>query len=229
MFGCNPHDIFDEYRDPITGEHDFFPVVDTEIGRLCCGVCADMMIQEIPKIYSMKGAEVWLHLTSSRTWFSWDHAVADAVVRTRAIDSTIYLVHENWAARVLTTEKLGDTRIATHLATTGGGHSMIVDPWGTILGKADGTAEQLVMGDIDVMRLREQRKKGYGRSAGNLVALTRTELYAPYYNKTIFPPNQVLKVGPIKHMNDETVTKRRMQAVENVLKGHSYYSENDVK
>jgi len=224
IFGCNPHDIFDEYRDPITGEHDFFPVVETKIGRLSCGICADIMIPEIPKIYALKGADVWLHLTSGNGWgYPVDR------LRMRAIDNTIYVVHENWAARVLTTEQLGNTRIATHLTTTGGGGSMVIDPYGTIIAQANGTSEQLVMGDIDVMTLREKRKATMLLGGGNAVSWTRTELYAPYYNKTIFPPNKVIEEGPMKHRDDEGSTRRRKQALENVIKGHNFYSEDEVK
>ena len=64
---------------------------------------------------------------------------------------------------------------------------------------------------------------------GNYVAKLRTELYTPYYNRTIFPPNGVLKVGPMKHPHDESVTRRREEAVQNIIDGYDFYSEDDLK
>ncbi len=106
---------------------------------------------------------------------------------------------------------------------------MVIDPYGVVIAQANGTMEQLVMGDIDVMWLRERRKMFRGRGSGNAVSATRTELFRPWYDKTIFPPNETIKHGPMKHVNDELVARRRTQALENVLKGYDFYSENDVK
>jgi predicted amidohydrolase len=225
QFGCNPHDIFDEYINPITGTRDFFPVVDTAIGRLGCGICADVWIPEIPKVYAIKGADIWLHLTAGHFWEN-----GEALLRARAIDNTIYVLHENYATMVLTTENHGKTKIATHLSAGYGGGSMIIDYYGRIIAREVGnTPEQLVMGEIDVMKLREARRQYRYAMRGNAIAQTRTELFAPYYRRSIFPPNGTIKSGPMKRQNDEIVSKRRRQAVENALKGYAFYSEDDVK
>jgi len=225
MFGCNPHDVFDEYINPITGTRDFFPVVETEIGRLSCGICADLWLPEIPKVYALKGADVWLHLTAGHFYRN-----GECLLRARAADNTIYVVHENYAALVLTTEIHGGTKVATHLSAGFGGGSMIIDHHGTIMAKAGGdTAEQLVMTNIDVMRLRRSRQSFWAAERGNAIAQTRSELYAPFYNRTIFPPNETIKHGPMHHMNDELVERRRRQAVANVLNGYDFYSEDDIK
>ncbi len=85
------------------------------------------------------------------------------------------------------------------------------------------------MAEIDVMKLREVRKRYRASLRGNAVAQTRTELFAPYYNRTVFPPNGTIKDGPMSYTNDPLVEGRRRQAVENVLKGYEFYSEKDVK
>ena len=224
QFGCNPHDVYDEYVNPVTKTRDFFPVVETEIGRLSCGICADLWVQEIPRAYAFKGADIWLHLTAGHFYEN-----GEALLRARAIDNTIYVLHENFASQVVNTRRLGDTRIATHISSGYGGNSMVLDYYGNILARALGTGEELVMADIDVMKLRAVRQN-YRRSLrGNAVAQTRTELFAPYYNRTIFPPNRTIKEGPMRHTNDELVEERRQQAVQNVLSGYSFYSEKDVK
>jgi len=226
LFGCNPHDIYDKYVNPITGQKDFFPVVDTEIGRLSVGVCADIYIPEIPKACALKGADIWLHLTSSR---SWTHDTY--LLRARAFDNTIYVAHENWAARVLTTQGTGPGKFATHLDHFEGGGSMVIDPCGMVVAEAQGDSEQLVIADIDVPALRKRRQsfvqlRGAG---GNALSWTRTELFRPFYEPTIFPPNKVLIEGPMKKNNDESVSRRRAEAVNNLSRFHDFYAEEDVK
>jgi len=225
LFGCNPHDIFDEYVNPVTGKPDFFPVVETEIGRLACGICADLYLPEVPKVFALKGADIWLHLTSSR---SWTHDTY--LLRARAYDNTIYIAHENWASRVVTLESVDGKTVGNHIDAFEGGGSMVIDPYGMVLAEAVGTVEQILTADIDVMKLRQERDafvqlRGH---RGNALAWTRTELFAPYYNRTIFPPNGVLRDGPMQHYGDSSVVRRRDQAVENLKGFHDYYHEDEV-
>jgi len=226
-YACSPHDIMSEYINPITKTRDFFPVVDTSIGRLACFICGDLGIPEIPRIYALKGAEVLLHLSSGYSW-----ELAQQIMRVRAVDNTIYMVNENWAARILTTTKIGDIDVVTSIDSRGGGGSMVIDYDGNVIAHADGTAPQLVMGQIDIMSLRQERQ-GWKRPnplnpGGNFLAYTRTELYAPFYARTIFPPDQVIKEGPMSRQNDETVTKRRNLALQNLTEFYDFYSENDI-
>jgi predicted amidohydrolase len=223
LFGCNPHDIFDEYTNPVTGKRDFFPVVETAIGRLSCGICADLWMPEIPKVYALKGADIWLHLTAGHFYEN-----GEALLRARAIDNTIYVLHENFAAGVVTTGPLARGRVATHLAAGYGGNSMVLDYYGNILARALGTGEELVMAEIDVMKLRSVRQQYRTALRGNAIAQTRTELFAPYYSRPIFPPNGTIKDGPMLRMDDEKVSRRRRQAVRNALAARDCYSEDDV-
>jgi predicted amidohydrolase len=225
LYGCNPHDIYDQYVNPITGKRDFFPVVETEIGRLACGICADIYIPEIPRACALKGADIWLHMTSSRSWSLDTHLLV-----ARALDNTIYVAHENWAARVLTTYRADGARLATHVDSFEGGGSMLLDPFGRVVAEANGTGEQLVIGEVDVEWLRERRKTfvQLRGNNGNALAWTRTELFAPFYNRTIFPPNGVLREGPMLKNNDESVSRRRAAAVKNLEGFRDCYREEDV-
>lgn len=226
-FGASPHDVFDKYKNPVTKKQDFFPVVETKIGRLACFICADLGIPEIPKMYALKGADVVLHLSSGYSW-----ELAQALVRARAVDNTVYVAHENWAGMAVTSKKLGATKIVTNVNTRGGGGSMIVDYNGNVIAEGQGMTPQLVMGMVDVMALRRERE-GWRwpnpfAAHGNALSMTRTELYAPYYNKTIFPPNKVTLEGPMKHSDDESVTRRRNEALSNLKKFYDFYSEDEI-
>ena len=224
-FSCDPHDIYDKYVNPITGTRDFFPVVDTKIGRLACFICGDIQIPEIPRMYAIKGAEVLCHLNSG-----YAGELPRQVLRVRAWDNTIYIVEENWAARVLATEPLDGTRISISYDSRGGGQAMVIDFLGNVIAQADDKTPQLVQGMINIMALRDARTRmRRGALPGDAVPMTRTELYKPFYSKTIFPPNQVLVDGPMKTHNDASVLKRRQTAVENRLKCMDYYSEDSVK
>ena len=226
FFGCAPHDIYSEYVNPVTGrKQDLFPVVDTRIGRLACMVCADMGLPELPRIYALKGADLILRCSSG---YSWDSALMS--LRVRALDNTIYMASANWAGQIISTDPLGDGRIPHTVDTRRGGGSMIVDYGGNVIAEAEGRTPQLVIGAIDVMTLRENRKRwtqpNLGR--GNALAMTRTEMFAPYYNRTIYPPDDVLKHGPMIHHNDEKTLARRAQALKNLESFQDVYSENSV-
>jgi len=225
QFGCAPHDIHDKYLNPITGTRDYFPVVDTEIGRLACMICADIGSPEIPRIYALKGAEVLLHCNGGHVG-----EIDRIKIRARAADNTIYVVTDNRAGEVLLSKKVGDIRLPIRLgAGSGCGGSMIIGPYGKIIKEANGTSPQLVSGPIDIMDLREKRQMWLKGGVGNYVARRRTEMYEPHFSRTIFPPNGVLMDGPMKRAHDETVTKRRKQAVRNILDGYDFYSEDIAK
>lgn len=225
-FGLNAHDVWEEYRDPITGKQDAFPVVDTAIGRLCCMICGDTAIPEIPRIYAFKGGEVLCRLSSGYSW-----ELARQTLRVRANDNTIYVVAENWAARAISFQDMGAAHVIDSVDTDRGGGSMIIGYNGNVIAEALGPVPQLVVGTIDIEALRRARNgwREVHKGTGSFVPYTRTEFYRPYYNKTIFPPNMYFEQGPMKHSDDESVTKRRQMAVENYHKMYDFYSEDDVR
>jgi len=62
----------------------------------------------------------------------------------------------------------------------------------------------------------------------NPVTQIRTELFAPYYARTIYPPNSFLEDGPIQSTLDKRQQALFAEAVRNFSKLEDYYSENDV-
>jgi len=224
-FACSPHDVYSEYVNPITGTSNFFPVVETELGRLACFICGDLGIPEIPRIYASKGADVLMHLSSGYAW-----ELALQKLRVRADDNTIYIVNENWAARVLTNARVNDRDLVVSIDSRDGGGCMVIDYNGQVVSQANGTAPQLIFGEIDVMKLREERKrwKSPAHNHGNFLANTRTELYRPFYESTIFPPDDILRLGKMTHLTDEGMKQRKQTALENLTRLYDYYSESDV-
>lgn len=228
-WGCTAHDILDVYKNPITGTFDPFPVVDTEIGRLGMMVCGDIALPEIPRIYGMKGCEVLIYVTAG-------HSEAQQwCLRSQAFWNTMYIMVENYAAVVISGKKAGDAWVIEATEPALGGwagifdYRFILEPVGNIVARAEDSSPQVVIGVIDIMALRQAREK----YLGNNLVTTRTELYAPYYTKTIFPPNRFLEVGSIKSFFDEAQLETQKIALENLRRiqqnPENWYSEKDVK
>lgn len=225
-YGCNPHDIMDKYVNPITGKKDFFPVVDTKIGRLACFVCGDLMIPEIPRMEAMNGAEVILHLNGGFV-----HEIAAMALQVRAWDNTVYIVEQNNAGAFITTgDFCGKNGINPTFDATGGGQCRVIDFYGKVIAQTPDRCPQVLLAPIDIMKLREVRRQfRMGIYGGDSITRCRAELYRSFYANTIFPPNKVFEVGFMTRLNDEGVTRRRQEALANRQKMMNYYSEDDVK
>lgn len=114
------------------------PSVDGQIYRIGMSVCYDL---RFPELYRALNADVLL-VPSAFTWTT-GQAHWEVLLRARAIENLAYVaaaaqggVHEN--------------RRRTW------GHSMVVDPWGEIIGQRDAGAG-LVMADVSGARLRAAR------------------------------------------------------------------------
>jgi len=213
---ASAHDVMDTYKDPITHKFDAFPVVDTSIGRLGIMICADLLAPEIPRIYSMKGADVVIHLTAG---MSSDHGgarapgVTKARIMTRASDNALYFVNSNWG-RALGIVNSGTTA----------GYSKVYDYMGNLLVEALDTSEIVLRARIDIETARKYKDLYFQCS----LPMTRTELYAPYYNKSIYPPNTFLEDGPIEKVLDDSHQAHMKKALTNLRGLRDFYKETDI-
>ena len=177
MLTPTPHDVWELYLDAY-GYDSLFPVVKTNIGNLACIASEEILIPEVARSLSMRGAEVLLHSTSE---------VGSPIVtqkniakQARAIENMAYVVSANSAG------VLGSSLPA---GTTDGG-SKIVDPKGLVLVEAAYGESIVANADIDLAALREFRQRP---AIGNLLARQRVELYAESYAKhSIYPPDTLL-------------------------------------
>lgn len=118
-------------------------VVDSPIGRLGLSVCYDIRFPELYRALSAAGAEViavpaaFTAATGAAHWA--------LLMRARAVENLCYTV--------------GATQWGRHAnGRETYGHAMIVEPWGEIVAeRAEGNA--VVCADLDLARLREQRRK----------------------------------------------------------------------
>jgi predicted amidohydrolase len=170
------HDFMSSYLE-VTPKEKVFPVVDTELGKLCLIPCGEINIPEASRVMMMQGAEVILHPTNSlRT------ERQEAAKMLRCTENMMYLISANVAGPI------GFSPDNSQL----GGRSHILDHRGHTLAFQEGAEEGFgVTAIIDIEKLRRDRRTDNGLS--NTLLRARYEMYAPYYAAARFyPPNYFL-------------------------------------
>jgi formamidase len=190
----SPHDVYDDYLKKFgKGKsilETFFPVTDTEIGKLGTYICMDGHFPEIARALTMNGAEVMIRPTAfpepivyePKNWWEIQN-------RARALENAAYVIAPNTG---LIRSGEGDEKHAQtfpkHFCP---GDSMIVDFEGQIIGRTPYPGESLVFGVIDIEALRERRME----SARNFPTLLRNEVFREIYKDRIYPPNKFTEIG----------------------------------
>jgi predicted amidohydrolase len=171
------HDFMSDYL-KATRQEDVFPVVDTELGRLCLIPCGEINVPEVARVMMMQGAEVILHPTNSKRT-----EAQEAAKLTRVAENMVYLVSANVAGPIGFS---ADNTIP-------GGRSHIIDHHGkTIAFQEDAEESISVSAMIDIEALRRDRRTDTGLS--NPLLRARYEMYVPYYSGAKFyPPDHFLQ------------------------------------
>ena len=119
--------VFDASKTTVRG--DKIVVVDTELGKIGLSLCYDIRFPELYRRMAMQGAQVFITAAAFMMTTGKDHW--EVMQRTRALENSAYVI----AA-----------------AQYGGpcfGNSMIVDPWGLVIARAQ-EKPCIVYGDIDL-------------------------------------------------------------------------------
>ncbi|MEH6826133.1 MAG: carbon-nitrogen hydrolase family protein [Motiliproteus sp.] len=118
-------------------------VVDTPVGRLGLSICYDLRFPDLYQKLVEQGAQLisvpaaFTQLTGAAHW--------EVLLRARAIETQCYVLAANQGG-------VHNRRRETF------GHSLVVDPWGAVLGCQD-KGEGVVLADIDLHRLAELRQE----------------------------------------------------------------------
>jgi predicted amidohydrolase len=184
-----PHDILDWWVEKYGRTlQAFWPVADTEIGRLGVMMANEGSYPENARALALNGAEVvyrasYPHPATGNDYF-------EIQSRARALDNNFYVVAPNMGTYYLFAEE--NTPIDTF-----GGRSFIINYRGQIVGKQDyGAGSTYVGGVIDIEALRDHRARAQW---DNWVKDLRTELYQILYEAPIYPKNLYLERPPMKH------------------------------
>jgi predicted amidohydrolase len=184
-----PHDIYDWWIEKYGRNLDaFWPVVDTEIGRLGIMMANEGSYPENARALALNGAEVvyrasYPHPGTGNEFFEIQN-------RARALDNNFYVVAPNMGTYYLTADS--DLPIDCF-----GGRSMVVDYKGRIVGQhlySGGSG--YVAGTIDIEALRDFRTRALW---DNWMKDLRTEMYRVIYEQSIYPPNLYLNRAPFNH------------------------------
>jgi predicted amidohydrolase len=184
-----PHDVYDWWVRKYGKSLDaFWPVVDTEIGRLGIMMANEGSYPENARALALNGAEVvyrasYPHPATGNEMF-------EIQSRARALDNNLYLVAPNMGTYYLFPEE-------TTPIDTFGGRSFVINYKGQIVGRQDyGAGSTYVAGVIDIEALRDHRARAQW---DNWLKDLRTELYQLLYAKPIYPKNLYLRRAPMKH------------------------------
>ncbi|WP_133129756.1 carbon-nitrogen hydrolase family protein [Legionella yabuuchiae] len=118
-------------------------VVDTPVGKVGLSVCYDLRFPELFQLLLLKGAQIFsvpsafTAITGKAHW--------EVMLRTRASENLCYVLAANQGGR-------HDNGRETY------GHSMIVEPWGQILGLHE-HGKGMVVANIDLERQNQLRKQ----------------------------------------------------------------------
>jgi len=115
----------------------------TALGTIGLTICYDLRFPELYRRLASDGATI-LVVPSAFTFFT-GAAHWEPLLRARAIENQAYVIAPNQAGR------------SPH-GFTDYGHSMIVDPWGTVLARA-GDGEQVILAELDPDRVARVRRE----------------------------------------------------------------------
>lgn len=122
---------------------DAFALAETEICTIGMTICYDLRFPELYRMLALMGAELLVvsaNFTAATGCAHWE-----PLLRARAIENSCYVAAVN---------QCGDKPLFKAW-----GHTMLIDPWGTIVGELDGDHPGLLMGTIDPEVFRSTRER----------------------------------------------------------------------
>ena len=190
----SPHDLFDWWVEKYGRTLEaFWPVADTEIGRLGMMMAMEGNYPENGRGLAMNGAEVVYRASMPAPMTQND--IFEISNRARALENNMYVVGPNLGTYYLFAEE--ETPI-----DAGGGNSMIVDYKGAIVGKQRyGGGSTFVTGVINIEALRHHRANA---QVTNWLKDVRAELAQIIYEHPLYPKNYYLDREPPKHAEYKT-------------------------
>ena len=184
-----PHNVWDRWIELYGRNPDaFYPVADTEIGRLGFLMANEGSYPENARGLAMNGAEVVYRGPYPHPHVG--NGLFEVQNRARALDNNFYLIACNVGTYYLHTDS--DVPIDTF-----GGGSAVIDYRGQIVGRHDYSAgSSWVAGTIDVEALRKFRASAQW---DNWIKDLTTEQYQLIYEEPIYPKNLYLDRAPYTH------------------------------
>jgi predicted amidohydrolase len=115
----------------------------TPFGTVGFTICYDLRFPELFRALTFQGAEI-IFVPSAFT-FDTGKAHWETLLRTRAIENQVFIIAPNQYGK-------GPSNTLHY------GHSMIVDPWGTVIARCQ-NGQKIIYADLDLSYLKKVRKK----------------------------------------------------------------------
>jgi nitrilase len=145
LFDAQVDDAHGHYCESDTFEAgDQVITVDTPAGRLGLAVCYDLRFPELFRALRDKGAD-WVCLPSAFTWKT-GNAHWHALIRARAIENQLYVVAAGQGGH-------NSSQRRTY------GHSLICDPWGSVLAEVNEDGPGMATATLDKHWLDQLRQQ----------------------------------------------------------------------
>jgi len=182
-----PHNVWDKWVELYGRNLDaFYPVADTEIGRLGFLMANEGSYPENARGLAMNGAELVYRGPFPHT----SNGLFEIQNRARALDNNFYLIACNIGTYYLNAESEAPI-------DAGGGSSAVIDYRGQIVGHHDYAGGSCwVGGTIDIEALRKFRASA---QLDNWIKDLTTEQYQIIYEQPIYPKNLYLDRAPYTH------------------------------
>ncbi|MFD9006865.1 carbon-nitrogen family hydrolase [Streptomyces sp. NPDC059582] len=132
---------FDSGEAALMGGGRDLVTVPTDIGVIGLAICYDLRFPELFRGLLDAGAEL---IVVPAAWPAARSGHWQLLTRTRALEEQVFL--------------LACCAVGAHGGMEQGGHSMVIDPWGTVLGEA-GTAQETVTVDCDLAEVARIRSE----------------------------------------------------------------------
>lgn len=175
---CVPQDVYDEWIRIRGNTLDaFFPVADTQIGKIGAIMCEDGSFPETARGLAMNGVEILYRPSYGQPLTG--RGCFEVQNRARAMDNCCYLIAPCNGPYYLTP----DSTVPTSSASS---DTMLVDYQGTILSVHRGAGVSFASSVFDIKALRAYRQSALWP---NHLKSLRTEPYALIYREPIHPKN----------------------------------------
>jgi predicted amidohydrolase len=216
-----PHDVWDRWIDVYgSGLDAFYPVVDTEIGRIGCVICMEGSYPETSRGLAMNGAEIIYRPSYPEPYVA--NGLWEVQNRARALDNTLYVIAPNPASYL-------PSSTSQFPIDTFGGNSMIVDYQGRVISNhTAGGGASYAGAIIDIEALRQYRTRSLW---GNWLKDLRTEQYRVIYEQPLYEKNRCLEHPPLKHADNDKIVHAAIDRMvdRGIWRRPSYVAEAKAK
>lgn len=189
----SPHDIYDEYVEKYGDSlSTFFPVTDTELGKIGTTTCMDGHFPENYRALGQQGAEIILHPVMVDPLLTEPTDVWSCINRLRAWENICYTVCASW----------GGITGSLRPANTTPGQAMICNYNGMVLAKSAHPGESIISAVINLEELRRRRCD----ASRNYPSMLRNEVYRKIYEKDVYKANQFTGRNPRTRAERDSVS-----------------------